>query len=51
MIGRIVASFVAAQKIKEKESKKKVDGNRSSKRTVMKTKKKKKFSDNFLKEL
>ena len=52
MIGRIVAAFVAAQKTKEREAKKKVNSNKSLKRTVVKTKKKEnKFSDNILKEL
>ena len=49
MIARIVASFVAAQKTKEKEAKKKVNSSKLPKRTVAK-KKKNKFSDNFLKE-
>ena len=51
MIARIVASFIAAQKTKEKEAKKKVNSSKSPKRTVVKTKKKEnKFSDNILKE-
>ena len=52
MIGRIVASFVAAQKTKERETKKKANSSKLPKKTVLKTKKKEnKFSDNILKEL
>ena len=40
MIGRIVAAFVAAQKTKEREAKKKVNSSKLPKRTVIKTKKK-----------
>ena len=40
MIARIVASFVAAQKTKEKEAKKKVNSSKLPKRTVAKKKKK-----------
>ena len=51
MIARIVASYIAAQKTKEREAKKKMK-NKSPKRTVVKTKKKEnQFSDNVLKEL
>ena len=52
MIGRIVAAFVAAQKTKEREAKKKVNSSKLLKKTVVKPKKKEnKFSDNILKEL
>ena len=52
MIGRIVASFIAAQKTKVRESKKKENISKPPKKTVLKTKKKEnKFSDNILKEL
>ena len=51
MIARIVASYIAAQKTKEREAKKKMK-NKSPKRIAVKTKKKdKQFSDNILKEL